>query len=445
MSAADPHAPEVAAIARAARRIGGEGDYDAIVERAASAQVVLIGESSHGTADFHEVRALLTRQLIEDKGFRLVLLEADWPDALRVHRWTSGQATEKNAAAALGDFKRFPAWTWRNTVMTDFVTWLRDFNHAHPTSRAGLFGLDLYSMRASMAMVLDYLDTVDPFAAKRARQRYSCFDAYGDEPQNYGMLATIGRGESCEGEVVAQMADLRRRYGTLVTSHDPRSEEEFFYAEQNARLVKNAEGYYRSMFRGRDQSWNLRDAHMTETLVALLGHYGKGSNAKAVVWAHNSHLGDARATDMAQRGEWNMGQLARELFGDRVYSIGFSTFAGTVTAAQDWGAPAERRRVRPAMHGSCEDLFHETGIADFWLDLRESNEAVKLLEEARLQRAIGVIYRPENERQSHYFHTSLSNQFDAMIHLDITRALEPLERNSDWEKSELPETFPEGF
>jgi erythromycin esterase-like protein len=309
------------------------------------------------------VRAEITRQLVEDKGFSLVLLEADWPDVLRAHRWASGQTTERDVGSALGDFRRFPSWMWRNTVMTSFVGWLREWNRAHPTTRTGLFGMDLYSMHASMALVLDYLETVDPYAAKRARERYSCFDVHGEDPQRYGMAATVGRGESCEREVVAQMAELRRHYGRLVEAHDPRSEEEFFYAEQNARLVKNAEAYYRSMFRGRDQSWNLRDAHMTETLVALLGHYGKnGATPKAVVWAHNSHLGDARATDMARRGEWNVGQLARELFGERVYSIGFSTFAGHVTAARDWGDPCERRRVRPALHGSCEDLFHATGL-----------------------------------------------------------------------------------
>jgi erythromycin esterase-like protein len=445
MSADDPAAAAIAEIARAARPIQGVQDYAALVERAGAAQLVLIGEASHGTEEFYSVRAELTRQLIADKGFRLVVLEADWPDALRVHRWISAQTTEKDVAAALGDFKRFPAWMWRNAVMTSFVPWLREWNRAHPQERVGLFGMDLYSMHASMALVLDYLETVDPFAARRARQRYSCFDNYGDDPQRYGMATTIGRGESCEEEVVAQMAELRRHYGRLVEAHDRRSEEEFFYAEQNARLVKNAEAYYRSMFRGRDQSWNLRDAHMTETLVALLRHYGKGGNAKAVVWAHNSHLGDARATDMARRGEWNVGQLARELYGEDVYSIGFSTFAGTVTAARDWGDPAERRRVRPALPESCESLFHDTGIPAFWLDLRQDNAATKLLAEPRLQRAIGVIYRPETERHSHYFEVSLAAQFDALIHLDVTHALQPLERNSDWDAGELPETFPEGF
>jgi erythromycin esterase-like protein len=445
MEASEPGAADVAAIARAARRLAGPADYEPLLERAGAAQVVLIGEASHGTHEFYEVRAELTRRLVEEQGFRLVVLEADWPDVLRAHRWAKGEGGDRDARSALGDFRRFPRWMWRNPVMLEFLDWLRAWNRAHPNRRTGVFGMDLYSMHASMALVLDYLDTVDPYAAKRARERYACFDAFGDDPQRYGMATAYGRAESCEAEVVAQMVELRRHYGSLVEAHDPRSEDEFFYAEQNARLVKNAEAYYRSMFRGRDQSWNLRDAHMTETLVALLSHYGQGGIAKAVVWAHNSHLGDARATEMAARGEWNVGQLARELLDERVYSIGFSTYEGTVTAARDWGAPAAWRRVRPGLPGSSEALFHATGIPAFWLDLREHNDATHALREPRLQRAIGVIYRPETERQSHYFETRVAQQFDAMIHLDVTRALEPLDRDSGWDEGELPDTYPEGL
>lgn len=443
-SEVDASAAEIAAIARAARRIGSARDYDRLVERAGSAQVVLIGEATHGTQEFYAARAELTRQLVEDKGFRLVVIEADWPDTLRVHRYTKGDSLEADANGALHDFQRFPAWMWRNTAMVDFVAWLRDWNRGHPQARAGLFGMDLYSMHASMALVLDYLDTVDKFAAKRARTRYACFDSFGDDPRRYGLSTTVGRAESCEAAAVEQMVELRRHYGKLVDAHDPQSEDEFFYAEQNARLVKNAEAYYRSMFRGRDQSWNLRDAHMIETLVALLGHFGQGRD-KAVVWAHNSHLGDARATSMARRGEWNVGQLARELFGERVYSIGFSTNSGTVTAARDWGGPAERRNLRPALPESCEALFHATGIPAFWLDLREDNDATRLLQIARLQRAVGAIYQPESERVSHYHTVNLPGQFDAMIHLDVTTALEPLERDGDWDRGELPGSYPEGL
>jgi erythromycin esterase-like protein len=442
---ADASASEVAAVARAARRIASEADYAPLLERAAAAQVVLIGEASHGTHEFYAVRAALTRRLVEDKGFRLVVLEADWPDALRAHRWAKGEGKDRDADAALGGFQRFPRWMWRNPVVLEFLGWLREWNRAHPQARTGLFGMDLYSMHASMALVLDYLETLDPYAAKRARERYACFDAFGGDPQRYGLATTVGHAESCEAEAVAQVVELRRHYGTLVEAHDPRSEDEFFYAEQNARLVKNAEAYYRSMFRGRDHSWNLRDAHMTETLMALLSHYGQGARATAVVWAHKSHLGDARATDMARRGEWNVGQLARELLGERVYSIGFSSYSGTVTAAQDWGEPAQQRRVRPGLAGSYEALLHATGIPAFWLDLREDNDAIRVLQAPRLQRAIGVIYRPQTERHSHYFETRLPAQFDALIHLDATRALAPLDRDSGWDEGELPDTYPEGL
>jgi erythromycin esterase-like protein len=237
---------------------------------------------------------------------------------------------------------------------------------------------------------------------------------------------------------------LRRKCGELMSRDGQIAEDEFFYAEQNARLVANAERYYRSMFRGRDESWNLRDAHMTETLAALIGHFDSGQT-KVVVWAHNSHLGDARATEMSKRGEWNIGQLARERFGAKVFGIGFSTYSGTVTAARDWGGQAERRHVRPGLHGSYEELFHATELPRFWLDLRERHAAIDVLRRPRLQRAIGVIYRPETERASHYFEACLPEQFDALIHLDQTQALEPLERTSEWDEGELPETYPEGL
>jgi erythromycin esterase-like protein len=306
----DAPAAEVAAIARSARRLQSARDYEPLLERAAAAQVVLIGEASHGTREFYEVRAELTRQLIEDKGFRLVVLEADWPDALRAHRWATGEGGDRDARAALGDFRRFPRWMWRNTVMVDFLAWLREWNRGHPQARAGLFGMDLYSMHASMALVLDYLDTVDPYAAKRARARYACFEHFGDDPQRYGLATGLGRSESCEREAVEQMANCAAITGAWSRRMIPLRGRILLRRTERAP-GEERRGLLPLMFRGRDQSWNLRDAHMTETLVALLGHYGQGT-AKAVVWAHNSHLGDARATDMARRGEWNVGQLARD-------------------------------------------------------------------------------------------------------------------------------------
>jgi erythromycin esterase-like protein len=412
---------------------------------AGRAQLVLIGEASHGTQEFYSTRAELTKRLIVDHGFRIVALEADWPDMLRVHRYVIGRVKERDASEALADFRRFPAWMWRNTVMLDFVEWLRDWNRSRPEEdRAGLFGLDLYSMHASIESVLGYLDKVDPEAAGRARHRYSCFEFFGEDPQLYGYATTRGQAESCEDEVTAQLSELRRKYGELMRRDGQLARDEFFYAEQNARLVANAERYYRSMFRGREESWNLRDQHMTETLDSLVRHFDNG-RAKAIVWAHNSHFGDARATEMSRRGEWNVGQLAREKYGARVFSIGLATNSGSVTAARDWGTPAERRRVRNALSESYEEFFHSSKLPSFWIDLREQNAATDLLRERRLERAIGVIYRPESERWSHYFEACLPDQFGAIIHLDETHALEPLERNSEWDELELPETYPEGL
>jgi len=433
-------------VAQAVQSISNAGDYDRLIELAGAAQFVLIGEASHGTHDFYATRAELTRRLIAEKGFRILALEADWPDMLRVHRHVTGRTHEPSAAMALGDFRRFPAWMWRNTVTAEFVDWLRSWNlqSDRKNDRAGIFGMDLYSLHASMESVLGYLDKSDPEAARRARHRYSCFDHFGEDPQAYGYATTRGHSESCETEVVAQLVELRRKYGEFMNRDGQAAKDELFYAQQNARLVANAEGYYRSMFRGHEESWNLRDKHMTETLAALVGHFDGGSS-KVIVWAHNSHLGDARATEMSARGEFNVGQLVRERFGDRVFGIGFSTYSGTVTAARDWGDPAACRRVRPALPGSYEALFHATEVPRFWLPLRETNAATRLLGERRLQRAIGVIYRPESERESHYYEACLPQQFDAMIHLDETRALKPLERNSEWLNGELPETYPEGL
>jgi erythromycin esterase-like protein len=422
-----------------------EDGYDELLGRIGGAQIVLIGEASHGTHEFYSGRERLTRRLIAEKGFGIVALEADWPDALRVNRYVGGHGDDASANQALGGFRRFPNWMWRNTVMEEFVEWMKDWNSGNGGRQvARVFGMDLYSMHTSMEAVLDYLRNVDPQAAMRARERYSCFDHFGGDPQHYGYMTSSGGAEPCEQEVVDQLMELRERRAELLRRDGKVAEDEFFYAERNARLVVNAERYYRSMFRGRNSSWNLRDDHMAETLTALKRHFGNGGG-KMVVWAHNSHLGDARATEMGRRSEWNVGQLMREKFGSNVFNIGFSTYTGTVTAARNWGDPAETRRVRPGLPGSYEALFHDVGLGGFWLDLRNGGEAAQVLATERLQRAIGVIYRPETERGSHYFKASLPRQFDAMIHIDETRALEPLERSSEWDKEELPETYPSGL
>jgi len=429
-----------------AQPLSGEaGDYDALLELIGDARIVLLGEASHGTHEFYFERAEITKRLIAEKNFTVLSLEADWPDASRVHRYVRGASADVNANEALSGFRRFPTWMWRNTVVVEFVEWLHEFNRGlgPKKAKAGFYGMDLYSLHASIDAVLSYLQKVDPDAAKRARLRYSCFDHFSREPQEYGYAATVGAAESCENAVVEQLTEIQRKAAEFLSRDGAVAAEELFFAEQNARLVKNAEQYYRSMFRGRASSWNLRDQHMVETIEALVAHLNGSRQPKAIVWAHNSHLGDARATEMGQHGELNVGQLIRERFGKEAVLIGFSTHHGSVTAASDWGAEAERKSVRPALRGSYEELFHEIGLDRFWIDLRGVGEkVVSALYGPRLERAIGVIYRPESERLSHYFHARLPKQFDAIIHIDETRAVEPLERTSVWDAGELPETYP---
>ncbi|HEY7181121.1 MAG TPA: erythromycin esterase family protein [Blastocatellia bacterium] len=433
---------------------GAKDDYDPLLEMIGEARFALLGEASHGTHEFYRERARITRRLIAEKGFTAVAVEADWPDAYRVNRYARGAGgddEDDEAIDSLGDFRRFPAWMWRNADVLDFVGWLRSYNDGLPpgATKTGFYGLDLYSLRSSAEAVLEYLDKVDPDAARRARYRYSCFEAFGEDPQAYGFAAGFGLSKSCEDEVVGQLVELRRRAGELTMRDGRVAPDEYFFAEQNALVVKNAEAYYRSMFQGRVNSWNLRDRHMAETLDALVRYLdrqtgGQKRSSKIVVWAHNSHLGDARGAEMGGRGEINIGQLARERYGADAVLVGFTTYSGTVTAASDWGGPAERKRVRPALPESYEALFHEMGPERFLLTLRDS-QAAEGLRTPRLERAIGVVYRPETERVSHYFYARLPDQFDALIHFDRTRAVEPLERASEWDEGEIPETFPSGI
>jgi erythromycin esterase-like protein len=415
-----------------------------IVEAIGDARLVLIGEASHGTDEFYRLRADITAALIEQKGFTVVAAEADWPDAYRVNRWVRHLSRDTDAETALGDFTRFPRWMWRNDAVVEFITWLHDYNRGRPPAeRAGFYGLDLYSLHASIEAVLEYLAKVDPEGAARARQRYACFDHFQQDTQAYGYAATVGLSRSCEDDVVRQLIDLRTRAADYASRDGRVAADEYFFAEQNARLVRNAEQYYRSMFAGRVESWNLRDTHMMETLDALIDRGSRDAPPRAVVWAHNSHLGDARATQMGEYGELNLGQLVREKFDDSACLIGFTTHTGSVTAARDWGEPTEQRRVRPSLDGSYERLLHETELARFFVDLRRE-PARSALMPTRLERAIGVIYVPETERASHYFRAHLARQFDLIIHVDTTRALHPLERWSRVE-SDVPETYPTGI
>lgn len=430
----------------------GVPPFEALEEIIGDARIVLIGEGSHGTHEFYAARAAVTRWLIEEKGFCAVAAEADWPDAYRVNRYVRGMGTDTSADMALGGFERFPAWMWRNAVVRDFVDWLHSHNRnrrAQEERQAGFYGLDLYSLHRSMQEVVDYLDGVDPRAAERARRRYACFDhAAADDGQAYGYAAAFGAGLSCEREAVDQLVEMHRNAVEYLRRDGIVAEDELFYAQQNALTVRDAEVYYRAMFSGRVTSWNLRDRHMARTLDALLTHLDRdsgGQPARIVVWAHNSHVGDARATEVAADGQLTLGQLARERFGNDCRLIGLTTYTGTVTAASEWGGIAERKYVRPALKGSLEELFHETDRPAFLVSPMLSRAVEEPLSAVRLGRAIGVIYLPATERQSHYYHVRAADQYDAIIHVDKTRALEPLEMTSHWVAGETPETYPTGL
>jgi erythromycin esterase-like protein len=446
----------LAAVRAAARPLpGNEHDHDELMALIGDAPLVLLGEASHGTHEFYRTRACITRRLIVEKQFTAVAVEGDWPDAYRVNRFVRGQGADADADAALAGFQRFPTWMWRNTVVAAFVDWLRGHNHRlAPTEQCGFYGLDLYSLHASIAAVLAQLGRVDPAAAQRARERYACFDSFGPDSQVYGLMAGIRGADDCADEVVAMLVELAGQGHAGAGSLSAEDAEARFDAEQNARLVKNAEAYYRQMYRRDVSTWNLRDEHMADTVAALRRHLGGGTvdggdrrTPKIVVWAHNSHLGDARATEMGeQRGEINLGQRLREAHGDGAVLVGFSTHTGTVMAASDWDAPAERKRVNPSREDSIEALLHAAGHARFLLPLRADAVLSHALREPRLQRAIGVIYRPETERWSHYFHSRVAEQFDALIHLDETRAIDPLPpRPSPQPADEPPDTFPSGL
>jgi erythromycin esterase-like protein len=422
---------------------GARADYDPLMDLVGDSKYVLLGEASHGTHDFYKARGEITKRLITEKQFTVIALEADWPDALRVHRYIRGHSRDATALEALSDFQRFPTWMWRNADFLDLVGWLKAHNEQEEKTKIGVYGLDLYSLHSSIHAVIQYLQKVDPKFADEARRRYACFEEFGGDPQSYGLTASVHSSLSCEEEVVAQLVELQKNAAEFLKRDGRLAQDEFFFAEQNARVAANAEKYYRAMFRGRPNTWNMRDSHMADTLEELMGHLGRqGEKPKAVVWAHNSHLGDARSTEMGMRGELNIGQLVRERHEREVALVGFTTYTGTVTAASNWDEPAQRKIVRAGMQGSCELLFHGLEIPRFLLIPREDQEVYEYLSEPLLERAIGVIYRPETERYSHYFSAHLARQFDAIIHFDESRAVEPLDRNAGWEVGELPDTFP---
>lgn len=412
--------------ATAQRLDGNDADFDALVERARRCSFVLLGEATHGTAEFYRMRADITRRLIVEAGFDAVAVEGDWPDVHRVHRYVVGESDDADATDALGDFERFPRWMWRNDEVVRFVAWMRARNDSEaPNARAGFYGLDLYSMYRSAEAVIEYLETVDDEQARLARAQYAALDHAG-APERYGYEATHGLRADCRDAVRSRLVELVRRGPAYLAGDGRAAEAAHFFAAQNAHVVANAEAYYREMFADRSTSWNRRDLHMADTLSALRAHLRNvGRAGRIVVWAHNSHLGDARATEMSRMGEWNVGQLVREREGEAAFSVGFTTYTGTVTAAREWGGPAERRVMLPALPDSFEDLFRRSRLGAFYLPLDAA--ASEGLRERRLERAIGVLYHPETEFASHYFAAELPLQFGAVFHLDETQAVEPLD------------------
>jgi protein-L-isoaspartate(D-aspartate) O-methyltransferase len=414
----------------------GEADLDMLLERIGDAKIVLLGEATHGTSEFYRMRERISQELVTRRGFRFVAIEGDWPDVARLDHYVRHFEFPPSEWTA---FARFPTWMWRNNEVRSFVDWL----HAHnadraPQERIAIYGLDLYSLYTSIGSVLRYLDEVDPDSARIARQRYGCLTPWQADPATYGHAALTGAFRTCEKDVVRMLEDILHKQSDY-TAHDG---ERFLDVVQNARLVTDAERYYRIMYYGSRASWNLRDSHMFETLKTLFDFHGP--EAKAIVWAHNSHIGDSAATEMSARGEYNIGHLCREEFGNGVYSIGFGTHTGTVAAASDWGGPMEVKAVLPSLDQSYERLCHETGCLQFLLPLRgpSAAEVRNKLAKPRLERAIGVIYRPETELASHYFQAVLPAQFDEYIWFDKTCAVTPFETR---ELEGLPDTYPFGL
>ena len=408
-------------------------DFDPLLMRIGDAKIVLLGEATHGTSEFYRMRERISQELITRKGFHFVAIEGDWPDVARLDHYVRHFEYPPSEWTA---FARFPMWMWRNNEVRSFVDWLHAHNGGRkPDNRIAIYGLDLYSLYTSIRSVLRYLDDVDPKSARVARHRYGCLTPWQSDPATYGHAALTGAYRTCEKEVVRMLEDILRKQRAY-SAHDG---ERFMDAMQNARLVTDAERYYRIMYYGSRASWNLRDNHMFETLKSLLAFHGP--DAKAIVWAHNSHVGDAAATEMSARGEYNIGHLCREGFGNSVYSIGFGTHSGTVAAASDWDGPMEIKAVLPSLRQSYEWQCHQTGRPQFMLPLHAHSVREKLTK-PRLERAIGVIYRPETELASHYFQAILPVQFDEYAWFDETHAVTPFGTK---ELKGLPDTYPFGL
>ncbi len=415
--------------------IGAKSDLDPLLDMVGERPIVLMGEATHGSYEFYRTRFEISKRLIEEKGFAAIAIEADWPDALEVNRFIHRRDLDSEVAGALEHFRRFPMWMWRNTEFLKMVEWLWLHNHKEVTAnRVSIYGIDLYSLYTSMQEVIRYLENEDSEAAERARQLYSCFDHYSQDPVRYGRFVRVGAQPSCEQSATqaARLLFERRAQEQLgrpsALASNFAAADELFFAQQNAELVKNAESYYRNIFSPTVNTWNVRDRHMADTVDNVLKQLAEMKRPqKIIIWAHNSHIGDDRATDMGRRGQWNIGQLLRERHPDQTFHLGFTTYDGTVTAATEWDHPPELKTILPALPESFEALFHKVGVNNFFLPLVGSPLRADL-NETRLERAIGVIYSPETERQSHYFEAELADQFDAVMHFDRTREVEPLDR-----------------
>lgn len=434
----DPAAGLVEQVHSISHPLRGAADLDPLLDRIGEARYVLLGEASHGTHEYYTWRAEISRRLLQEKGFSFIAVEGDWPDCYRVNRYVkSCPDSGRSAREVLHAFDRWPTWMWANEEIVELAEWLRGHNRVLPEDRrVGFYGLDVYSLWDSMRAVVQYLDLTDPEAARAARGAYRCFEPYREDVQEYAR-ATRWVPASCEREVVAMLHELRNRAAQYMDG----TRESFFNAEQNALVAKNAEQYYRAMVQGGPSSWNIRDTHMMETLERLMGHHGP--DAKAIVWEHNTHIGDARATDMARSGMVNLGQLAREQHGrEGVVLVGFASYRGSVIAGREWEAPMEVMPVPPAREGSWEEVLHRAGMEDRLL-LLSDGQSPRALHEMRGHRAIGVVYDPAYEAWGNYVPTVLPRRYDALLYLDRTHALRPLHMRVR-EEHEVPETYPTG-
>lgn len=419
-----------------------EASIKLILNAIGDSEIVMLGESTHGTKEYYDIRAEITKALIKDKNFNCIAIEGDWPDAYQINKYINGEEYN-NGEEPLKAFDRFPTWMWRNQSVLTFISWLHKHNKNQDLkNKANFYGLDLYSLYRSIDTVINILDSIDPKAAEEARSHYSCFDQFGGDIELYGQAVLYKIIDSCSEQVVEQLQLLLIQDRELI-KENKLSLDQAFDLEQNARVIKNGEDYYRSLFISGKNTWNLRDSHMFEMLNFIIESYKKKNinTPKIIIWAHNTHVGDASATEFTQRGEFNIGQLIREKFGAKSVSIGFMTYTGTVSAASNWHSPVERKFVRNSLMGSFEFLFHEIKINQFLLGLKNK----KLILPVLLERAIGVVYKPETERSSHYFYANLQKQFDFIIYIDKTTALEPLDKNRIWIAGEFPETYPFGL